>query len=693
MKTNACDKRCLSEFLLGQMSVNEEATFVLHLDSCDSCGNELERLAANDVVWGDVRSLLGSNVARTIPNRPEPGGEEGELRLAVRQVLASLLPTDEPASLGRLANFEVLGVIGSGAMGVVLKAQDPSLDRIVALKVMNPALALCGTARQRFARESKAAAAILHPNVIAIHGVSASDELPFLVMPYVTGMSLQQRVWTEGTLSLPEILRIGSQVAAGLAAAHRQGVIHRDIKPSNILLDDGVETALITDFGIARTIDDATMTRTGTITGTPEYMSPEQARGDAIDFKSDLFSLGSVLYRICTGHTPFRAQTAFGVLRRITDQHPAPIRETNPEIPTWLCSLIERFHAKDPQERPTADEAHALLAGCLAHVYQPDRISLPVGLEKPSKSANSLVFRPLQIGVPMLLIALSLLIFAAQGWLPMSPSAGDGSTADNQIMPTSSEKPTEDLAEGEKIFKTLEIDLPQPDQTGAVVIDITRGFVDVITHDKPQVVIDVLNPPVPKDANNANGLKQQFAPQYNLDIDKEQNRITLDTYNNTYVLNLRVKVPKRTDLSLDTYRDGYLSVKGVAGTINTHSQHCDISLMKISGTATAFSYNGDLTVEFDRVDEDADLDFESYNGSIDLTLPANIQATTAVSAGRGTFGSMFEIAPTERSSDPRLAGLDESTAESYQFGTINGGGVGIRIESEKGEISLRMISE
>lgn len=118
----------------------------------------------------------------------------------------------------------------------------------------------------------------------------------------------------------------------------------------------------------------------------------------------------------------------------------------------------------------------------------------------------------------------------------------------------------------------------------------------------------------------------------------------------------------RTNLSLDTYRNGYLSVKGVAGTISTHSQHCDISLMNISGTATAFSYNGDLTVEFECVDEDADLDFESYNGSIDLTLPGNIQATTAVSAGRGTFGSMFEIAPIERSSDPRLASLDESTA-------------------------------
>lgn len=396
-----------------------------------------------------------------------------------------------------------------------------------------------------------------------------------------------------------------------------------------------------------------------------------------------------VVYRIALARG-LRAHTAFGVLRRITDKQPASIRETNPDIPTWLCTLIERLHAKNPRERPTAEETHRMLGGCLAHVYQPDRISLPEELETPAKSAHLLFSRPVHIGV-LMLIVFSLLIIVTQAMLPEPLATGDNSVVSGGVMPTSPAESTDDVADNQMIFKTVKIDMPQPDKTGSVVLDITRGFIDVTTHDKPQVVIEVLNPPVSKEDQDTNKLKQQFAPKYDLDVDKAKNRVTLDTYNNTYVLNLCVKVPRRTNLALGTYRDGYLSVEGVTGTIHTHSQHGDIRLMKISGSATAFSGNGDLTVEFESVAADADLGFESYNGSIDLTLPPNIRATTAISAGRGSFGSMFEIKPIERSSDPRIAGLDETDAESYQFGTINGGGVGIRIESEKGKIALRKL--
>ena len=194
--------------------------------------------------------------------------------------------------LGRLGPYEVSGVIGAGGMGIVLKAFDCSLDRTVAIKVMAPHLASSGSARRRFAREAKAAAAVLHPNVIAIHGVAADQALPYLVMPYNRGMSLQKRIDQDGPLPLQETLRIAEQIAAGLAAAHAQGLVHRDIKPANILLEDGVERLAITDFGLARAVDDATMTRSGVIAGTPQYMSPEQARGDSIDHRSDLFSFG-----------------------------------------------------------------------------------------------------------------------------------------------------------------------------------------------------------------------------------------------------------------------------------------------------------------------------------------------------------------------------------------------------------------
>jgi serine/threonine protein kinase len=148
--------------------------------------------------------------------------------------------------LGRIGGYEVTGVVGAGGMGVVLKAHDRSLDRIVAIKVMSPHLASSGSARRRFAREAKAAAAVLHPNVIAIHSVASEDANPFLVMPYVRGASLQKRIDSQGPLPLRDTLRIGAQIAAGLAAAHEQGLVHRDIKPANILLEEGVERVTIT---------------------------------------------------------------------------------------------------------------------------------------------------------------------------------------------------------------------------------------------------------------------------------------------------------------------------------------------------------------------------------------------------------------------------------------------------------------
>src|SRR5206468_9303841 len=169
-------------------------------------------------------------------------------------------------------------------------------------------------AKKRFTREAQAAAAIVHPNVLAIHQVQSSARLPFLVMPFVAGESLAQRLAARGTLDLKEILRIGMQAAEGLAAAHEQGLIHRDVKPANILLEKGVERAVLTDFGLARAADDVTLTRWGIIAGTPEYMSPEQAGGETIDHRSDLFGLGCVLYEMASGLSPFRADSTMATL-------------------------------------------------------------------------------------------------------------------------------------------------------------------------------------------------------------------------------------------------------------------------------------------------------------------------------------------------------------------------------------------
>src|SRR5215472_18420835 len=186
-------------------------------------------------------------------------------------------------------------------MGIVLKAFEPALHRPVAIKVLAPALAGSATARRRFTREAQAAAAVSHDHVVTVHGVSEAEGLPYLVMQYVAGESLQQRLDRTGPLEVAEVVRIGLQAASGLAAAHAQGLIHRDVKPANILLEGGLARVKITDFGLARTADDVGLTQAGVVAGTPEYMAPEQARGEQVDSGADLFSLGSVLYACCTG--------------------------------------------------------------------------------------------------------------------------------------------------------------------------------------------------------------------------------------------------------------------------------------------------------------------------------------------------------------------------------------------------------
>ena len=212
-----------------------------------------------------------------------------------------------------------------------------------------------------------------------IHSVGeSSSELPYLVMPYVGGESLQQRVKRIGPFSPTEVVRIGMQIASGLGAAHEQGLVHRDIKPANIILEDGVDKLWITDFGLARLIDDASLTRTGVIAGTPEYMSPEQARGESVDERSDLFSLGAVMYTMATGHPPFRAKSCYGVMRRITDDQPRPVREINSEIPDWLDGFITQLLSKSPDQRVgSSHEIARLLKESLANIQHPTAFKLP----------------------------------------------------------------------------------------------------------------------------------------------------------------------------------------------------------------------------------------------------------------------------------------------------------------------------
>jgi hypothetical protein len=281
--------------------------------------------------------------------------------------LSFLAPPSGPGALGRLDHYEVLEVIGKGAMGVVLRARDTKLERAVAIKVLAAPLAASGTDRQRFAREARATAAIRDEHVVAIHAVRDDAPVPYLVMEFIDGCNLDALLRRGVPLEVKEVLRIGMQVASGLAAAHRRGLIHRDVKPGNILLESGEQRVKLTDFGLARAADDASLTQPGIVAGTPLYMAPEQATGEAIDARADLFSLGSVLYELCTGRPAFQAPSTLAIMRRVCDESPPPIREINPEIPEPLCRLIERLHAKKSADRPAsakavADELRQLLA-------------------------------------------------------------------------------------------------------------------------------------------------------------------------------------------------------------------------------------------------------------------------------------------------------------------------------------------
>ncbi|NUQ63014.1 MAG: serine/threonine protein kinase [Pirellulales bacterium] len=285
--------------------------------------------------------------------------------------LGFLEPAQRADSLGRLGYYEVLEVIGHGAMGIVLRAFDEKLQRVVAIKVMAPGLATTSPPRKRFLREARAAAAVQHEHVVVIHAVEERP-IPYLVMEYISGETLQQRMDRVGPLDVKEVLRIGRQIASGLAAAHQRGLIHRDVKPSNILIEKGVqERVKITDFGLARAVADASLTQSGVIAGTPMYMAPEQAGGDSMDHRADLFSLGSVLYAMCSGRPPFRATTSMATLRRVIEGEPRPIREFMPEVPQWLCDIIANLHAKKPEDRcPSAQELADLLGRCLTSLEQ-----------------------------------------------------------------------------------------------------------------------------------------------------------------------------------------------------------------------------------------------------------------------------------------------------------------------------------
>jgi WD40 repeat protein len=370
MKTASCpDQALLREHLDGSLPSGAEAEMVAHLDGCERCRQALESLASGGQAWLAVARGLGeeppirpASWERIVAPLDHGSGAATEPELA--PLLTTLGLADEAGRLGRLDHYGLQEVIGRGTMGVVFKAFDEKLRRTVAVKVMSPLWAANRAARQRFFREARAAAAIRDEHVVAVHAVEEFRGLPYLVTDYIPGGSLQHRIEDGRPLPIEEVVRIGRDVALGLAAAHAMGLVHRDVKPANILLDDASRRAKIVDFGLARTPDDAGLTHDGIVVGTPQFMAPEQARGEPVDHRADLFSLGSVLYTLCTGQTPFAAGSPLSVLRRIAEEVPTPLWELKPEVPEWLDRLIAALLAKEPADRiSTAAAVADLLDG------------------------------------------------------------------------------------------------------------------------------------------------------------------------------------------------------------------------------------------------------------------------------------------------------------------------------------------
>jgi len=378
------NRRCLDDeglgrFLLGRLPENEAAEVSRHLAGCRRCLGAAGQVAAVDPLVeamraqsvptdgpdderveplvGRIRDLLGSlptggaspattgGVATSAIEVPDPGlGADRDDFLAA---------PESPDEIGRLGPYRVLGRIGSGGMGIVYRAEEVALNRLVALKVMRPSLASGDSARRRFLREAQAAASVRSDHVVAIHRVGEDRGLPYLAMPLLRGESLEARLRRDGALPPAEVARIGREVAEGLDAAHAVGLIHRDLKPDNIWLEGERGRVVVLDFGLARPIgDDSGLTREGAIVGTPSFMAPEQADGGPLDHRCDLFSLGSVLYAMSTGVAPFRGRTDLATVRLVSERPAPPITATHPLVPEGLVRLIESLHAKDPADRP-----------------------------------------------------------------------------------------------------------------------------------------------------------------------------------------------------------------------------------------------------------------------------------------------------------------------------------------------------
>jgi eukaryotic-like serine/threonine-protein kinase len=417
----------LVDLIDGQLVEPELSDLSRHLEDCPACQERARTLSPSDTLVELLRGEAPAEdeIARAvprplierlkqIPNRASRAGSD-----AAGPEFPFLVPEPDGKAIGRLGPYRLLRVLGRGGMGAVFLADDPKLERQVALKVMLPRLAADRGARERFLREARAAARLKSDHVVTIYQVDEADGVPFLAMELLEGQSLEHVLRAGPPPGVARILAVARDVARGLAAAHEKGLVHRDIKPSNLWVEGEPGASAtggrvkILDFGLARAAtEDVHLTQSGAVLGTPAYLAPEQARGGkSVDARADLFSLGCVLYRLAAGDVPFQAETTMATLLATALDDPVPLSRRNPSVPPALSGLIMQLLHKDPARRPQSAR------DVIARLVEIER-SLPgsgpalPATGRPSRKRRALAL----VGVGLFLAALGVLAGSVLFW-------------------------------------------------------------------------------------------------------------------------------------------------------------------------------------------------------------------------------------------------------------------------------------